>query len=318
MNDSTIKSAADGDAGDSPRARSTPARSPIRSTGAIMTPIYATSTYVQTSPACTRATITRASHNPTRIALERCVADLEGGARGIRVRLRPGGDRDGARAARRRRARRRQRRSVRRHLPAVRAGAQALAPAMRFSFVDLTDPERLHAALDAGHQHGLGRDADQSDAASWSTCAAIAKICRERGISRRRRQHLRQSVGAAAARARLRHRRALGDQVSERPLGRDRRHRGRRRRRAAPAALRERLGFLQNAVGAIAGPFDSFLVLRGLKTLALRMERHCANALALAQLARASSRRSRACTTRACHRIRSTRWRGGRCTASAA
>jgi cystathionine gamma-lyase len=45
----------------------------------------------------------------------------------------------------------------------------------------------------------------------------------------------------------------------------------------------ERLGFLQNAVGAIAGPFDSFLALRGIKTLAIRMERHCANALELAQ-----------------------------------
>ena len=61
-------------------------------------------------------------------------------------------------------------------------------------------------------------------------------------------------------------------------------------RRLAP--LRERLGFLQNAVGAIAGPFDSFLALRGVKTLALRMERHCSNALALAQLAGDSSRRS--------------------------
>src|SRR5690606_5630878 len=46
--------------------------------------------------------------------------------------------------------------------------------------------------------------------------------------------------------------------------------------------LRDRLGFLQNAVGAIAGPFDSFLALRGLKTLALRMERHCDNAQAIA------------------------------------
>jgi len=44
-----------------------------------------------------------------------------------------------------------------------------------------------------------------------------------------------------------------------------------------------RLKFLQNAVGAIAGPFDSFLALRGVKTLALRMERHCANALTIAQ-----------------------------------
>jgi cystathionine beta-lyase/cystathionine gamma-synthase len=46
--------------------------------------------------------------------------------------------------------------------------------------------------------------------------------------------------------------------------------------------LADRLAFLQNAVGAVAGPFDSFLALRGLKTLALRMERHCANALDLA------------------------------------
>jgi cystathionine gamma-lyase len=49
------------------------------------------------------------------------------------------------------------------------------------------------------------------------------------------------------------------------------------------AALRERLAFLQNSVGAIAGPFDSFLALRGVKTLALRMQRHCSNALELAR-----------------------------------
>jgi cystathionine gamma-lyase len=47
--------------------------------------------------------------------------------------------------------------------------------------------------------------------------------------------------------------------------------------------LAERLGYLQNALGAVPGPFDSFLTLRGIKTLALRMERHCANALAVAQ-----------------------------------
>ena len=48
-------------------------------------------------------------------------------------------------------------------------------------------------------------------------------------------------------------------------------------------ALRERLGFLQNSVGAIASPFDSFLALRGVKTLALRMQRHCESALELAR-----------------------------------
>jgi cystathionine gamma-lyase len=48
-------------------------------------------------------------------------------------------------------------------------------------------------------------------------------------------------------------------------------------------ALRDRLGYLQNAIGGVPGPFDAFLVLRALKTLALRMERHCANALAVAE-----------------------------------
>src|SRR5262249_52882298 len=47
-------------------------------------------------------------------------------------------------------------------------------------------------------------------------------------------------------------------------------------------ALRERLAFLQNSVGAVAGPFDSFLALRGVKTLAIRMERHCASAQKIA------------------------------------
>jgi len=48
-------------------------------------------------------------------------------------------------------------------------------------------------------------------------------------------------------------------------------------------ALAEQLGYLQNAIGSIAGAFDSYLVLRGIKTLALRMQRHCENALVLAQ-----------------------------------
>jgi cystathionine beta-lyase/cystathionine gamma-synthase len=47
--------------------------------------------------------------------------------------------------------------------------------------------------------------------------------------------------------------------------------------------LRERLGFLQNAVGGISGPFDSFLALRGIKTLAIRLERHCENAQTIAE-----------------------------------
>ena len=51
----------------------------------------------------------------------------------------------------------------------------------------------------------------------------------------------------------------------------------------AGSDLAERIAYLQNAVGGVPSPFDSFLTLRGIKTLALRMERHCANALAVAQ-----------------------------------
>jgi cystathionine gamma-lyase len=51
----------------------------------------------------------------------------------------------------------------------------------------------------------------------------------------------------------------------------------------ADDSLRERLGYLQNAVGGVSGPFDSFLTLRGIKTLALRMERHCSSAQTIAE-----------------------------------
>ena len=82
--------------------------------------------------------------------------------------------------------------------------------------------------------------------------------------------------------------------------------------------LRERLGFLQNAVGAIQGPFDSFLALRGLKTLALRMERHCASALKIAQRLEAPSEGAARVLSGPARATRSTRWRAGRCAASAA
>jgi cystathionine gamma-lyase len=57
--------------------------------------------------------------------------------------------------------------------------------------------------------------------------------------------------------------------------------------------LREKLTYLQNAVGGVPGPFDSFLTLRGIKTLALRMERHCSNALAIAQFLEAHAKVAR-------------------------
>ena len=80
----------------------------------------------------------------------------------------------------------------------------------------------------------------------------------------------------------------------------------------------ERMTFLQNAVGAWPSPFDSFLALRGLKTLALRMERHCGNAAAVAAGWRQHPQVERVLLPGPARAIRSTRWRSGRCTASAA
>ena len=81
--------------------------------------------------------------------------------------------------------------------------------------------------------------------------------------------------------------------------------------------LGERIAYLQNAVGGVPGPFDSFLTLRGIKTLALRMERHCSNALAIARFSR-STRRSNACTTPGSRATRSMRSRSGRWPAATA
>ena len=77
----------------------------------------------------------------------------------------------------------------------------------------------------------------------------------------------------------------------------------------ADAALAERIGFLQNAVGAVGGPFDSFLALRGLKTLPLRMRQSSESALAIAAWLERHPRVERVRLSRACRRIRSTRSR---------
>ncbi len=81
--------------------------------------------------------------------------------------------------------------------------------------------------------------------------------------------------------------------------------------------LAERLAYHQNAMGAVAGPFDSWLVLRGAKTLGVRMDRHCANAARVVDLLTRTptSRRS---TTPASPTTRVTTSRPGRCAASAA
>ena len=255
-------------------------QSPDPTTGAIMPPIYATSTYVQQSPGVHKGFDYARSHNPTRFALERCVADLEGGAQAFAFA-------SGLAA-------------ISTVLELLDAGAhvvsgddvyggtfrlfervRARSAGHRFSFVDLTDGRKLAAALTPDTRM-VWVETPTNPLLRLADLAAIAAICRERGIVSvadntfaspwvQRPLELGFDVVVHSATKYLNgHSDVIGGVAI---VG--------RAERLAP--LRERLAFLQNAVGAIAGPFDSFLVLRGIKTLALRMERHCASALDLAQ-----------------------------------
>ena len=287
------------------------ARATIRSTGAVMVPIYATSTYAQESPGVHKGYEYSRSQNPTRMAFERCIADLESGAARLRLRLRPRRHRHRPRAARQRRPCRRDRRPLWRHLPAVRAGAPALAPGSTSSFVDLTDLAAVEAAIRPEHQDDLGRDADQSAAARSPTSTPSRRSRKQRGML------------AVADNT-------FASPYIQRPLelgfdivvhsttkylnGHSDMVGGVRRGRHRTSELEDGMRFLQNAVGGISGPFDSFLALRGLKTLALRMERHSQNALRIAALAGTARRRRARRSIPASKAIRSTRSPSARCT----
>jgi cystathionine gamma-lyase len=259
-------------------------QSPDPSTGAIMPPIYATSTFVQASPGVHKGLDYGRSHNPTRFAWERNVADLEGAnvgggaafafASGLAaiatvLELLPAGS----------------------HVISgddVYGGTFRLfdkvrrdSAGHRFSWVDLTEPENLLAALTPDTRL-IWVETPTNPLLKLADLAAIAAIARERGILtacdntfaspfNQRPLELGFDIVVHSATKYLNgHSDVIGGVAI---VG------------GAPhlAAVRERLGFLQNAVGAIAGPFDSFLALRGLKTLALRIERHNSNALALAR-----------------------------------
>jgi len=255
-------------------------QAPDPSTGAIMPPIYATSTYVQESPGVHKGLDYGRSHNPTRWALERCVADLESGAQAFAfasgmaaiatvlelldagTHVVAGDDLYGGTYRLFERVRRRS------------AGQD-------FTFVDLSQPDALAAAL-RPETAMVWVESPSNPLLKLADLEAIASVCHARGILCvadntfaspwvQRPIELGFDIVVHSTTKYLNgHSDVIGGVaiVGSEP-------------RLAPLA--EKLAFLQNAVGGIAGPFDSFLALRGVKTLALRMERHCANALALAQ-----------------------------------
>ncbi len=150
----------------------------------------------------------------------------------------------------------------------------------RFSFVDLSDVKAFEAALQPDTKL-VWVETPTNPLLSLADLRAIAKICRARGILCvadntfaspyvQRPLELGFDIVVHSTTKYLNgHSDVIGGVAV---VGREPHH----------DALREQLGFLQNSVGAIAGPFDSFLTLRGVKTLALRMERHCRSALELA------------------------------------
>jgi cystathionine gamma-lyase len=259
-------------------------QSPDPSTGAIMPPIYATSTYVQSSPGVHQGYDYGRSHNPTRFAFERCVADLEGGAQAFAFA-------SGLAA-------------ISTVLELVDASSHIVSSddvyggtfrlfdkvrqrsaGLRFSYADLTHPENLLAALRPDTKL-VWVETPTNPLLRLADLRAIAEICRARGIVSvadntfaspyvQRPLELGFDVVVHSVTKYLNgHSDVIGGiAIVAKSTAKDVRLDG----------LRERLGFLQNAVGAIASPFDSFLALRGVKTLALRMQRHVASALALAQ-----------------------------------
>jgi cystathionine gamma-lyase len=255
-------------------------QSPDPSTGAIMPPIYATSTFVQQSPGVHKGLDYGRSHNPTRWALERCVADLESGAQAYAFA-------SGMAA-------------IATVLETLDAGAHIVAgddlyggtfrlfervrkrsAGHAFTFVDMSNIDQLTAAL-RPETKMVWVETPSNPLLKLADLEAIARLCRARNIVAvadntfaspwvQRPLELGFDVVVHSTTKYLNgHSDIIGGVAI---IAGD--------ERLAP--MREQLGFLQNAVGAIAGPFDSFLTLRGIKTLALRMQRHCENALALAQ-----------------------------------
>jgi len=255
-------------------------QSPDPSTGAIMPPIYATSTFVQQSPGVHKGLDYGRSHNPTRFAFERCVADLESGSQAFAFA-------SGLAA-------------ISTVMELLDAGSHIVSgddvyggtfrlfervrsksAGHRFSFVDLTEPKKLVAAI-TPQTKLVWVETPTNPLLRLADLRAIADVCRERGILCaadntfaspwiQRPLELGFDIVVHSTTKYLNgHSDIIGGIAI---VGKEPRH----------DAIRERLGILQNAMGAIASPFDSFMALRGVKTLALRMERHCSNGLALAQ-----------------------------------
>lgn len=252
---------------------------PDPATGAIMTPIYQTSTFVQQAPGQHKGYDYSRSGNPTRAALESLIAALEGGQYGLAfssglaaidtvMRLVNPGE----------------------HVivgndvygGTYRLFERVLARyGLRFTWVDLADLDAVRAALTA-QTRLLWLETPTNPLLGLADIEALAEIAHDYRSERGVLVAVDNTFASPALQQPLR----LGADIvmhsSTKYLG------GHSDVVGGALAysddgIHEQLKFLQNAVGAVPGPMDCFLVMRGIKTLGLRMERHCSNALAIAR-----------------------------------
>lgn len=250
---------------------------PDPTTGAVMVPIYATSTYVQSSPGEHKGFEYSRSHNPTRFAFERCIADLESGTAGFAFA-------SGLAAAS----------TI---LEVLDSGAHVIASddlyggsfrlfdkvrkrsaGLTFSFVDMGDLAAIEAAITPATKmiwvetptNPMLRLADLSGIAALAKKHGLITVADNTFASPFVQRPLELGFDIVMHSA-TKYLNGHSDVVAGVAVVGDN------------AEIAEKLKFLQNAVGAVLGPFDSFLALRGVKTLALRMQRACDSALAIAK-----------------------------------
>jgi cystathionine gamma-lyase len=250
---------------------------PDPTTGAVMMPIYTTSTYVQQSPGVHKGFDYARTKNPTRMAFERCIADLEGGsvafafASGLAAISTTLECLDhGA------------------HIVAVDdlyGGTRRLFERVRkrsmgieVSYLDLADAQALESAIRPSTRL-IWIETPTNPLLKLVDLERVAAIAKRRGIW----SAADNTFASPYVQRPLEHGFDIVVHSTTKYLNGHSDMVGGTAVVGANDELRERLKFLQNAVGAIQGPFDSFLALRGLKTLSLRMERHCASALKIAQ-----------------------------------
>jgi cystathionine gamma-lyase len=258
---------------------------PDPTTGAIMTPVFLTSTYVQSAPGKTKGYDYSRSHNPTRTALERNLAALEGGRHGLAFA-------SGMAA-------------IHCVLNLLQAGDHVIAGndlyggtfrilrtlyakfGLETTFVDLTDRRELDTAFRPTTKLVM-LETPTNPLLRCCDLAAIAKVCRKRGVlsmadNTFATPFLQRPLALGCdivAHSTTKYLGGHSDVVGGALVCND-------------ADLHARLAHFQNSCGGTPGPMDCFLVLRGTKTLHLRMERHCENALQVAKWLRAHARVAR-------------------------